>query len=71
MSPASATRFLVRAYDHDLLEVVVEAADREDAISQAERMYLAGGSIDADVFGSCGALRWYAVPIFSERTLFG
>jgi hypothetical protein len=66
MSPVSGKRFLVRAYDRDLLEVVVEAADRRDAIRQAEAMYFTDASMDADAFAPDTDIKWHAVPIASQ-----
>lgn len=71
MSAANLRRFIVKAFDYGEWAVVVEAANREDAIRKAQAIYLAdgfGSTMDAFEFCRMGwnAIGWNAQPLVQE-----
>lgn len=64
---ASSHRFLVTTYDYDLWQVVVEAANQDEALSKAARIYLADGfGANDTVAYHHGDLKFAAVPVVAE-----
>jgi hypothetical protein len=64
MSAANRQRFLVTGFDYDAWRIVVEAANREEAIKKAEAIYFADGFGYTDAFQfSSSFVDWQAEPI--------